>query len=108
MDVAARWARDAGGLWWGWLERHVGSLLAHALLGENSGTRHSGGPATLPDYASHLNVTALLNYWDALLQAKRMLQAQANEQLVLDSLLIPWAWRLEEIESGGTKPASAG
>jgi hypothetical protein len=69
--------------------------VRQSLLPQNSAPRHSVASPTLRNYAGHLNVTALLRYWDTLLDAKRMLQDQAREQLVLETLLIPWAHRLE-------------
>jgi DNA polymerase III subunit delta' len=94
-EVALRWAAAETALWWDWLQGHVARLVRGRLVDEKSGARHSTHADGLPDYGRDLDLTALLDYWDALLAAKRHLDGQANAQLVLESLLIPWAHRLE-------------
>jgi DNA polymerase-3 subunit delta' len=104
-EAAMRWAAMEPSLWWDWLQGHVAALVRGRLAAEKSGAHHSAPAGRLPDYVRELDSTALLDYWDALLAAKRHLDGQANPQLVLESLLVPWAHRL--VLTAGPTPEGA-
>ena len=105
LAVATQWAGEDRELWWSWLQTRVSALIRQKTLRENPEAGHSGAARALPNYAGNLKLTALLDYWDALLRARPALEtmpaAPANEQErrriepILDALLIPWAHGLE-------------
>ena len=80
-----------------WLASWVGDLIRVKQLG-GSATRviNADAMTDLQTAAEGIHLTSLHYYLDAVRRSIRLLDTSANEQLLLESLLIPWAEKFAE------------
>lgn len=94
-SVAERWLKLGGPRCVEWLADRVGDVIR-----VNSGVAepelaHSLSTRGLPQALRKIKLNHLFNYLDAVREGRRRLDTPLNSQLILESLLIPWAGGFE-------------
>lgn len=90
--VAEKWAKSALDELADWMLSWTGDLIR---LKSDPHCRRLDNPdlsKSLQALAARLHLTAVFDYLDRLNHARRLLSGQANRQLLLEELLIRWAW----------------
>lgn len=92
VAVAEKWAKAAVDDLADWMLSWTGDLIR---LKSAPGRRRLDNPdlaASLQALAARLHLTTIFEYLDRVHHARRLLAGQVNRQLLLEELLIRWAW----------------
>ena len=94
VAVAAEWKKHELADCLSWLNIFVTTLISSAANGV------PGGSADLQNLSESLRLERLFWYLDEVQAASARLRTALTPQLVLESLLIPWTGRLEQVQPG--------
>lgn len=95
LAEAGRWADDLLAARLEWLETVVMDLIVLIQTGDGARLRNPDLRNALQILEKTINLRQLHRYLDELRRSRRLLDTQVNPQLLAESVLVPWADRLE-------------
>lgn len=92
VAVAEKWAKAALDDLADWMVSWTGDLIRLKSAPNCPRLDNPDVAANLQAMAARLHLTGIFEQFDGLIQARRLLAGQVNRQLLLEQLLIRWAW----------------
>ncbi len=94
VEIAERWGKTEPGLCVAWLRYQTMDLIRSSWCESRFSESDTGHTLSLQIKGKPPNLDSLFGYLDQLDLAVRLLSGNANRQLLMESLLIPWAYGL--------------